>query len=187
MEMRNFTLGKSSGGGPFPLVCKYSAVLNNISSCSSSSMSLLIYVATYFVGEEGRVTPMWQVLCIGITPEKNWSFLMAPTSYFSSTCQLPSLPYNMTVPLEYYCRVRVSIGNDCTHIACEYVYNFVQYFLEYACTLCAMQWPRVSTEMVFYRYLYKSMKHVLSLIQFFPKTMMIVTTDIYSVYKSIGY
>ena len=31
------------------------------------------------------------------------------------------------------------------------------------------------------------MKHVLALIQCFPKTMMIVTTDLYSVYLSIRY
>ena len=81
----------SSGGGPFLLVYTYDSVLNDIYSCYSSSIYLLIYVATYFVGAERVTNPMWQVFYVGINPEGNSSFLTATTSYFSSACQL--VPY----------------------------------------------------------------------------------------------
>ena len=51
---------------------------------------------------------------------------------------LPSLPYNIIVPLEYYCRFWVYVGNDCTHIAYEYVCDFDKYVLEYVCTLLSI-------------------------------------------------
>ena len=46
METRNCSLSRSSGGVTFLLLSTYSAVPNYISLCYSSSMSLLIYVAT---------------------------------------------------------------------------------------------------------------------------------------------
>ena len=49
---------------------------------------------------------------------------MATVIEFHTLMILLSLPYNMTVPLEYDCRVWISIGNDCTHIVCEYVCHF---------------------------------------------------------------
>ena len=51
MYMRNFWLVRSSVGVSFLLVCISAAVLNDIPSCSSSSMSLLVHVSTCFVGE----------------------------------------------------------------------------------------------------------------------------------------
>ena len=41
----------------------------------------------YLMTEIGSTT-MWQVLYVDINPGKNYSFLMAPTSSFSSLCQL---------------------------------------------------------------------------------------------------
>ena len=66
METRKFSLVKSGGGGPLLLVCTSSAVPNNISSCYSYSMTLLIYVATCFVGSKRGNNPLLQVLYVGI-------------------------------------------------------------------------------------------------------------------------
>ena len=68
MDTRKFSLARSSGGGPFLLVCTSDAVLNNFYSCSSSSMSLLMYFSTLFVGEERGTNPMCQVLYVVIDP-----------------------------------------------------------------------------------------------------------------------
>ena len=66
METINVSLVRSSGGGLFLLVCTYADFLNYISLCISSSISLMIYVATCFVGSKRGNNPMLQVLYVGI-------------------------------------------------------------------------------------------------------------------------
>ena len=71
METRNCSLARSSGEGPFLLVCTYDDFPNDISSCSSTLMPFLVYAATGFVGEERGTTPVWKVLYVGINPGGN--------------------------------------------------------------------------------------------------------------------
>ena len=68
METINVSLVRSSGGGLFLLVCTYADFLNYISLCISSSISLMIYVATCFVGVERGINTVWRVLYVAINP-----------------------------------------------------------------------------------------------------------------------
>ena len=79
--------------GSLPIICTSADVLNDIYSRSYFSVSLMIYVATYLVGVERGGTPMWKVLYVGINPRGNCSYLIEPTSSFSSLCQLVALKY----------------------------------------------------------------------------------------------
>ena len=73
---------------PFLRVCTSAALLNDISSCYSYSVSLLIYIAMLFVGAKRGSTTIWKVLYVGINPGGNCSLLVAPTRSFSSVFQL---------------------------------------------------------------------------------------------------
>ena len=82
-ETINCSSVRSSGGGTFLFVCISDSAPNYIYSCSSSSMSFLIYVSICFVFSDRGKTTMWQVLYVGINPRDN-----CITRSFFSTHQL---------------------------------------------------------------------------------------------------
>ena len=93
MDTINCSLVRSIGCGPFRLVCKYDSFPDDISSCSFSSLSLMIYFAMWFFGLEIGTTPMWQLLYVGVNTGVNCRFLVASVITLSSVCQLVTQTY----------------------------------------------------------------------------------------------